>query len=60
MDGMEVAAAVKEVLANESPKFKIIDLKENIIANGQNVNAEVKNISISSSKTKLRNGTWAK
>ncbi|MBO5303398.1 MAG: S8 family serine peptidase [Lachnospiraceae bacterium] len=58
-DGQDVNKAIQSVLKNKSPKFRIIDIKKNIEANGWKACNEVTKVNIESSQTKTENGTWA-
>ena len=59
-DGYEVNQAIHKVLNGKTPKFRIIDIKRNIVSNGHSsVCNEVTKVNIESSQTKTAQGKWA-
>lgn len=58
-DGEEVIRAVNKVLNGEVPKFRIIDLKRNVEANGYEADSMVRKLNVDSNKTDMGNGNLA-
>ncbi|MBO5373000.1 MAG: hypothetical protein J6A75_09820 [Lachnospiraceae bacterium] len=58
-DGYEVRKAINTVLYGENPKFRLIDITNNLKANGYGASDSVKKVNTDSNQTWMRDGTMA-